>query len=111
MKDGEARGQIFMACCSLAGSFGVTDNVDEKGHGRSQPDLFFRFGRHSGTDLSYASFIIYSTCWCREQRRRLKILAIVSALRKRRFARSADRRGAGPRAGRSEEHTSELQSP
>src|SRR6516162_8774191 len=40
-------------------------------------DLFFNLGGHSGTDLSYASFIIYSTCWCREQRAEFKFSLLI----------------------------------
>jgi hypothetical protein len=46
MKDGEARGQIFRACCSLAGSFGVTDNVDEKDMGDLKLNLLCGVGGH-----------------------------------------------------------------
>jgi hypothetical protein len=48
--------------------FGVTDDVDEEDVTYLKPNVLFRFGGHSGSGLNYASFIIYSTCRCREQR-------------------------------------------
>ena len=38
------------------GKLRVTDAVDEKDMGDLQPDLFFRFGRHSGTESKLREF-------------------------------------------------------
>ena len=55
MKDGEARSQIFRACCSLAGSFGATNDVDEENVRNFQLDLFFTFHSHDYFGASSAT--------------------------------------------------------
>ena len=53
---GPCGGLITFKSAIIDQEFGVTNNVDEKDMGDLQPDLFLRFGGHSGTEPKLREF-------------------------------------------------------